>query len=154
MFQKVNPFSTRAPWTSIHYRHFSGGFIMPFQKRVWLLVKPSLNNMLNFIVGNKFVFSYGLFEWAEHVNIAWRQEKCRQDTAQRLNVFPPMSLLSLLRCAHACCRAGDSRFWLTVLVFLTKCWLWSFFKKLRIISCIDASLLHHKMEKQDALEFS
>jgi hypothetical protein len=38
------------------------------------------------------------------------QGKCRQGTAQHLNVLPPLSLLSLLRCAHARFRAGDSRF--------------------------------------------
>jgi hypothetical protein len=39
------------------------------------------------------------------VNIAWRQGTFKQGTAQRLNVFSPVSLLSLLRCAHARCRA-------------------------------------------------
>jgi hypothetical protein len=91
IFQNVNPFIYTCSLNLYTLSPSLGQLHHAILKKVWLLVKPSLN----FIAGNKFAFSYGLFE---------------RDRAQRLNVFPPMSLLSLLRCAHARCRAGNSRF--------------------------------------------
>jgi hypothetical protein len=114
--------------------------LYPFKKSMWLLVQASLHKKFNFIPGSKcFSPRASLIRSNRWKSLVPRSQDYRRGVAVLQCISSDVPVVTVAVYGHTF-EWSTSSFW-------TKSWLYSVFKKLPVISCVDSSLFYWKIDE-------